>query len=126
MEHARLLLTYSILCLLCSGCGDIDEEYEFKSVKMGSGSLEIRHLGAFGFGAHELRFYWREDDREELLAQTEICNDGASLGENNLEVVNLDNGRWELILKGQEQEDEHWVVETGGGDVRIVKKSASD
>ena len=115
---------YCLLSVMCVGCG-IDKEYDFKSVEMGLGTLEIRHLGAFGFGSHHVRFYWQESNREEFLGQTELANDGAALGDRNLEVVKLGNQQWKIILKGEEQEDEHWLVDTTPGNVRMTKTQKS-
>lgn len=80
---------------------------------MNRGSLTIRYNAPLGFGAHTLRFYFREGKHVQLLAETELHNDGANLGDQNLQLVEMVPGRWQLILNGQEQPEERWLVEVG-------------
>jgi hypothetical protein len=113
-----------VLILVISGCDSIQPEHNVTSIPLGTGSLEVRYLEILGpaaFAPHTVRFYYREKDKEQFLAETELANDGANLGEHNVEVADLGNGNWQIILKGQEQADEHWVVETAGGKVRMKK-----
>ena len=112
------------LILAISGCGSIQPEHNLASFPLGTGSLEVRYLEVLGpaaFAPHTLRFYYREKDEEQFLAETELANDGANPSEHNLDVADLGNGNWQIILRGQEQADELWRVETTGGKVRIKK-----
>jgi hypothetical protein len=88
---------------------------------IGDGSLEVRYLDTFSFGSHTVRFYYCGPDGEAFLAQTELRNDGANLAPSNFELVEAEDGQLQIIVKGAEQDDEHWSIHTAGGQVRMKK-----
>ncbi len=93
-------------------------------IDLGTGWLEIRYqepLGAAAFGSHAVRFYLCDEGQERLLAASSLSNDGANPGSQNLEVTDRGNGRWIVTLKGAEQADERWLVDTDRGPVRMEK-----
>lgn len=112
----RVYLLYIGLCmLLLVSCSRPDQGNHWKTIDLENGSLEVRYQDAFGFGPHTVFFYLHRDERIRYLGKTSLHNDGANLGDHNLGVVGLGNGRWRVILSGQEQADEHWLIETDDG-----------
>ena len=86
---------------------------------VGDGSLEVRHeeqVAPAAFGRHAVRFYYREQDGERLLAQTMLDDDGADPSERNVAATMVADGTWQVTLMGQQQADERWLVELGAGD----------
>lgn len=110
-----------LLILLLVGCAATAKGNHWKTIDLGNGSLDVRYQDTFGFGSHTVLFYFHDGVRTRFLGQTKLHNDGANLRDHNLGVSALGDGRWRVILSGQEQADEHWLVETGDGRARMEK-----
>jgi hypothetical protein len=50
-----------------------------------------------------------------------LRNDGANLNDHNIEIKNLEQGQWRITLKGEEQADEHWLVEASEKEVTMIQ-----
>jgi hypothetical protein len=68
-----------------------------------------------------VRFYFRDDSGERLLAQTTLDNDGAGPSGQNVAVAELADGTWQVTLMAAQQVGERWIVELGSGDARVWK-----
>jgi len=117
MGRARIWSLTLIPAILA--CGASEQELSWQSIDLGVGSLEVRYElpDVAPFGSQRVRFYLLREGAERRLAATDVHNDGAGLGDSNLEVSDLGDGSWQVTLRGQEQADERWVVETTGGEV---------
>ena len=120
-----LALSIFMVVLAVGGCGPAQPEHVLTSLPLASGSLEIRYDTPFGFASHTVGFYYRNKGRVRFLAKTELANDGASLSEQNLEITDLGNGNFRIVLKGQEQEDEVWRIKSTGDKVQADKVDAA-
>lgn len=112
------------LLLLTCGCGLSPPENEVTRAPFHDGLLVARYLEILGpapYASHTVRFYFVGSSGEQLLAQTELRNDGKNPNTNNVEVVEKQNGKIEIILKGEEQADARWIAETTDGKVTMTK-----
>ena len=113
-----------LLVGVVSGCASLLSEATFASIEMGDGSLEVRHeehVAPAAFAPHKVRFYYRDRGSERLLAQTMLDDDGADPSERNVVATAISEGTWLVLLTGQQQADERWLVELGAGDPRMRK-----
>jgi hypothetical protein len=90
-------------------------------VAMANGSLEIHFETSFGFGPHTLFFYFDREGEFQFLKAIMLRNDGANLNDHNIEIKNLKQGQWRITLKGEEQVDDHWLVEAGEKEVTMIQ-----
>lgn len=124
VRSAQRLHLNACLCLLVlvlAGCGPADTGTHWQTIEMETGSLEVRYQDAWVFGPHTVLFYFHDGGRSRYLGQTELYNDGANLGDHNLGVTALGDGRWRVTLSGQEQANEQWLIETGDGSPRMER-----
>ncbi len=126
IDRLMKLITLPIfmVVLVVGGCVPAPPEHVLTSLPLSSGSLEIRYDTPFGFASHTVGFYYRKKGRVQFLAKTELANDGGSLSEQNLEITDLGNGNCRIVLKGQEQEDEVWLIKLTGDKVQADKIQA--
>ncbi|MEJ2610794.1 MAG: hypothetical protein P8179_12095 [Candidatus Thiodiazotropha sp.] len=117
---SRIHYLIIIMCMVI-GCAASKEGVHWKSVAMANGSLEIRFETSFGFGPHTLFFYFDREGEFQLLKAIMLRNDGANLNDHNIEIKNLEQGQWRITLKGEEQADEHWLVEAGEKEVTMIQ-----
>ena len=82
----RILSLAGLFVLSISACGPGEKGTFWKKQPLNRGSLTIRYNAPLGFGAHTLRFYFREGKHVQLLAEMELHNDGANLGDQNLQL----------------------------------------
>lgn len=120
-RSARLATLLAALALLLTACGPTDKGTHWQTFETETGSLEVRYQDAFVFGSHTVLFYFHDGVRTRFLGQTRLHNDGANLSNHNLSVTALGDGRWRVTLSGQEQADEHWLIETEDGRARMEK-----
>lgn len=107
--------------LLVSSCGRPKGDPGFAEVELDEGRLELRSSPPFGFGSHEVYFYFHGPEASRLVGRTILRNDGANLGPHNVAVTRLSQTSWEIVLKGQEQADETWKLEIAPDHMKLAK-----
>ncbi len=123
MKEISSFLNLSLVMLVLgsmSSCRPAEAGEHWKNIPMADGDLEVRYEAPFGFAAHKLYFYFKQGKNIEFLRTVEMHNDGANLGDSNISVEELGAGRWRLTLKGQEQNDELWLVEVNEKGVKMT------
>lgn len=122
----RLLAGLLLITLAggAAGCLPAQSEIPWTSADLGRGTLEVRLLEILiaPFASQTVRFYYRDGDRDRLLAETMLANDGVAPDSGNLEVTGLGAGRWLVILKGDEQADERWILDETDGNARMDRQ----
>lgn len=109
------------VCLLVA-CAGSTRGTPWQSLPLDNGSLEIHYEepNFAPFAPHTLYFYLQQNGETRLLASRQLRNDGANLGDHNIEFREVGNGLWEIRLRGAEQADEVWIVEQKGGEVTLT------
>ena len=108
----HLLYPFAVALLVLGACSETQRGTLLTSANVGSGQLEVRCDAAFVFSSQTVRFYFKDENGVRLLATTELANDGAQPGLENVEIVDLGQGVWQVTLNGQEQEPEIWSLHT--------------
>ena len=124
MKEISSFLCLSLVIIVISsmsGCRVAESGDHWKSIPMRDGKLEVRYEAPFGFGTHTLYFYFKRKGDIQFLRTVELHNDGAALGDSNISVDDLGGGKWMLTLKGQEQDDELWLVEVNDKGVKMTE-----
>lgn len=106
---ARIAPVVSILAgttavAACGGSGY--EPFQQRSAPDGSHVVAIETLPPFGFGSHQVRVTVTDSSTNDVVIEHEftLSNDGAVLGDHNLELDVSAEGAW-LCARGQEQSD---------------------
>ncbi|MCA9057159.1 MAG: hypothetical protein KDA85_01610, partial [Planctomycetaceae bacterium] len=112
-----------VACLLLVGCGSSQNEHEIKRIPLADGAVSVRYveiIGPAAYAPHTIRFYFVATNGEQLLAETEWRNDGANPGAGNVTTNVHHEEIVEVTLTGQEQDDEHWMIERLDGAVKAT------
>ena len=99
------------LVLLLNGCSNEPGGEILRSFQLGDAELELRATSGWAFGSHAVHFYEVRPGLRRHLGSTDLANDGARLSDRNATLSVLERGRWELILSGEEDEGQTWLVE---------------
>ena len=123
-SHKFPLTAFTLGLFLFTACTNPTRGTPWRSLPLATGSLEIYYEepNFAPFAPHTLHFYLEQDGETRLLASTQLHNDGANLGDHNIEFIEVNSDRWQIWLKGAEQADEVWLLEQSDGAVTLAKE----
>ena len=108
-----------ILALLLGGCAREPSGEAFSSFQLQDVELEHRAVSGWAFGSHTVHFYEVSSGARRHLGSTGLANDGAVVDGRNASQSALDRGRWELNSRGEEDQDQRWLIERSGPSLSI-------
>lgn len=91
--------------LMTMGCGMGNQHILWQELDAPGGRLRIEYDEPPAFGSHTLYFSYRAGGTEKWqpLDTLDLNNDGANLGEHNLEIVERGVDEMQMLLRGQQQ-----------------------
>lgn len=100
-------LTLCLLMLGLAGCFPQAQHLLWKEVDAPGGILRIEYDEPAIFGSHFLYFTYAEQgsSEDQKLGTWELNNDGANLGDHNLDHTQPNPQTLRMVLHGQQQED---------------------
>lgn len=116
----RFYFSYYFIFLLfgISACFDLEPEKElfgYYSPPQYAGGISIYTQASFGFGPHRIYIYQGSQAfAEQLILETFLYNDGKVLYEHNFEIIWLSKQKLQIILKGEEQDDDIYLIDISG------------
>lgn len=113
MIHLALLS----MVLFFSNCSMSQKHLLWQEIDAPGGILRIEYDEPPAFGSHTLYFRYQAKDSDDWqqLDTLELNNDGANLGEHNLEILERSAIGMKVLLHGQQQADvPFWLTVTNG------------
>ena len=109
---------------MLSGCFDQEQHILWKELEAPGGKLRIEYGPPPAYGSHTLYFSYLPDDGSEVqqLGKKELNNDGANLGDHNLEVLEKTPNSLEIVLHGQQQGDNELLLQAKEGKATLLSK----
>ncbi len=111
------------ILLLCSvGCSLQGQHLLWQEIDAPGGTLRIEYNDPPAFGSHTLFFSYRSKESSEWqsLGNSELDNDGANLGDHNLEVLKQTPESMSFVLRGQQQKDQPMILRLEDGTAVLV------
>lgn len=124
--NAISTLCLGILLIVFSGCSQEEGPFTWKELDAPGGKLHIGYLEPPAYGRHILHFtyYASGDSVGQSVGVTQLNNDGANLGDHNIEVFNLkSDSTLMFILYGQQDEEQRFYVKVEKGEAKLVDRN---
>ena len=95
-----------IMLMVLAGC-TAPSHFPWKDIPAPGGRLIIEYNEPPAFGPHTLHFSYLPEGQSESqnLGKRELNNDGANLGDHNLQVLETTDTSMRFVLRGQQQAD---------------------
>lgn len=113
------------LLLLCSiGCSVQGQHQLWQEIDAPSGTLRIEYDDPPAFGSHTLIFSYQYTESLEWqsLGRLEFDNDGANLGDHNLEILKQTPESMTFVLRGQQQQDQSVILRLVDGKAELISE----
>jgi hypothetical protein len=123
-QHITLksgLLFLLALGIFVGGCQPPNDAELWREIDVPGGLLRIEYAPPPAYGSHTLYFSYLPKEGKEVisLGQRELNNDGANLGNHNLEELARTDSSLTIVLHGQQQADEVLLLLLQDGEVSL-------
>ena len=122
-----VLCLFYIFGILFTGCFSSDPEYIYwRQFDAFGGEISVEYNEPPAYGSHTLHFFFFPEGASEpqKLGWRVLNNDGANLGDENMEVLSRTPDIFRFVLRGQQQKDEYLEIRKSHGilDMYTVSK----